>query len=117
MLGESSSIVKAEHFKTHCGTSSNRNQAAEHFGLQQMMVGVVMPLAEEEEVSASQTGDETPVLNKSGRGDVPNTPGERMILTKGRFPGRDRAPRHGTCYVAYNQYQGGEIEFSSVWCG
>src|SRR6185312_6408413 len=103
MVGDSGSVVKAEHLKTHCGTSSNGNQAAQHFGLQQMMVGVVMPLAEEEEVSASQTGDETRVLNKAGRGDVPNTPGERMISTQRRFPQRDRASRHRTYYVSYGQ--------------
>jgi hypothetical protein len=103
MVGDSFSVVKPEHFKTHCGPSSSSNEAAEHCGLQQVMVGVIMALAEEKEISASQTGQETLAINESAGGDVPNTPGERMISTEGRFPGRDRAPRHGTCYASDDQ--------------
>jgi hypothetical protein len=51
-----------------------------------MMVGVVVPLAEKEEISASQTGDETLAIHEPGRENVPNTPGERMISTQGRLP-------------------------------
>jgi hypothetical protein len=45
MVGDRAGVVEAEHFKTHCGMSSNDNQASEHFGLQQVVIGVVMPLA------------------------------------------------------------------------
>jgi hypothetical protein len=34
MVGDSFSIFEAEHFKTHCGSPTNGNQTAEHFGLQ-----------------------------------------------------------------------------------
>jgi len=95
MVGDSAGVVKAEHFKAHGGTASGGDEATEHFGLQPVMVGVVMSLAEKEEISASQTDDETLAIHESGRGDVPNTPGERMISTQGRFPWRGRAPRHG----------------------
>jgi len=107
MVGDSGSVVNAEHFKTHCRPPSIGDDAAEHFGLQHVMVRVIMALAEENEISASQTRDETLAINESGGGDVPNTPGERMISTKGRFPRRDRAPRHGTCYISYDQHEGG----------
>jgi hypothetical protein len=86
MVGNSSSVVKAEHFKAHGGTASGGDQAMEHFGLQPMMVGVVMSFAEKEEISASQTDDETLAIHESARGNLPNTPGERMISTQGRFP-------------------------------
>jgi hypothetical protein len=88
MAGDCGGVVKAEHFKGHGGTASNGDEAAEHFGLQQVMVGVVMLLAEKEEISASQTDDETPAINESGRGDIPNKPDERVISTEGRFPRR-----------------------------
>jgi hypothetical protein len=93
MVGDSGGVVKAEHFKAHGGTASGGDEATKHFGLQQVMVGVVVSLAEKEKISASQTADKTPTIYESGRGDVPDTPGERMILTQGRFPRRDRAPR------------------------
>jgi hypothetical protein len=64
-----------------------------------VVVGVVVPLAEEHEISASQSGDKTLAIDKSRREHIPDTPGESMIPTKGRFPRRDRAPRHGKCYV------------------
>jgi hypothetical protein len=54
MVGDSGGVVKAEHFKTHGGTASGGDEAVEHFGLQQVMVGVVMALAEKEEISASR---------------------------------------------------------------
>jgi hypothetical protein len=53
MVGDRGGVVKAEHFKAHGGTASGGNEATEHLGLQQVMVGVVMALAEEEEISAS----------------------------------------------------------------
>ncbi len=81
MVSDRASIVKAEHFKTHCGTSSNGNQAPQHFGLQHVMVGIVMALAEKDEISASQTFDQSLAIDESGGGDVPNTSGERMVLT------------------------------------
>ncbi len=82
MVGDSFSVVKAEHFKTHRGPSSNSDEAAEHFGLQKVMVGVVMTLTEKKEISASQTGQETLAINESAGRDVPDTPGERVISTK-----------------------------------
>ena len=81
MVGDRAGIVEPEHFKTHCGTSSNSNQAPEYFGLEQMMVGVIMALAEKYEISATQTFDQTPAINELGGRDVPNMPGERMIST------------------------------------
>jgi hypothetical protein len=117
MFSDRAGVVKTEHLKAHGGTASNRDEAAEHFGLQQVMVGVVMPLAEEEEICASQMDDETLAIDKSGRGDIPDAPGERMIPTQGRFPRRDRAPRDGKCYVSYDQYESSQIELSNVRCG
>jgi hypothetical protein len=49
MPGDRGGVVKAEHFKSHGGTASERGQAAEHLGLQQVMIGVIMPLAEKQE--------------------------------------------------------------------
>ena len=79
MSGDSASVVAAEHFKTHCGTSSNGDQTPKHFGLQHVMVGVVMALAEKDEISAGQTFDQSLAIDESVGGDVPNTSGERMI--------------------------------------
>jgi hypothetical protein len=45
------------------------------------MVGVVMPLAEKDEVSASQPFDQSLAIDESVGGDIPNTSGERMIST------------------------------------
>ena len=98
-------VVKTEHLKSYGRTASKGDQAAQHFGLQQVMVGVVMPLAKEKEISASQTADETLAIDKSGGGNIPDTSAERMISTKGRFPRRDRAARHGKSYVSYDQYE------------
>jgi hypothetical protein len=81
MSGDNVGVVKAEHFKTHCGTSSNGNQTPKHFGLQHVMVGIVMPLAKKSEVGASQTFDQSLALDESVGGNVPNTSGERMIST------------------------------------
>jgi hypothetical protein len=50
-------------------------------GLQHVMVGVVMSLAEKDEISASQTLDQSLAIDESVGGDVPNTSGERMIST------------------------------------
>jgi len=86
MVGDRAGIVETEHFKTHCRTASNSNQAPEYFGLQQVMVRVVVPLAEKDEISAGQTFDQSLTIDESGRGDVPDTPGERMISTQRRFP-------------------------------
>ena len=82
MSGDNAGVVKAEHFKTHCGMSSKGDQAAKHFGLQQVMVRVVVPLAEKDEISAGQTFDQSLTIDESGRGDVPDAPGERMISTQ-----------------------------------
>jgi hypothetical protein len=82
ILGDSASVVEAEHFKTHCGTSSSGNQVPEHFGLELMMVGVVVPLAEQDEIRASQTFDQTLAIDESLGGDVPDTSRERMISTQ-----------------------------------
>jgi hypothetical protein len=81
MVGDRICVVEAEHFKTHCGTSSNRDQAPDYFGLQHMMVRVVMPLAEKDEISASQTFGQSLAIDELGGGDLPNTSGERMIST------------------------------------
>jgi hypothetical protein len=81
MLGDSAGIVEAEHFKTDCRTPPARNQAPKHFGLQLMMVEVIVPLAEQDEISARQTGDQSLAIDESGRGDVPDTAGEWMIST------------------------------------
>ena len=81
MSGDNAGVVKAEHFKTHCGMSSKGDQAPKHFGLQHVMVGVVMPLAEKDEISASQTFDQSLAIDELLGDDVPNTSGERMILT------------------------------------
>ena len=97
MVGDRAGVVKTEHLKAYGRTASEGNQAAQHFGLQQMMVGVVVPLAEKKEIGASQTGDETLAIDKSGGGNIPDTPAQRMISTKSRFPLRDRASRHGKC--------------------
>jgi len=82
MVGDRAGIVETEHFKTHCRTASNSNQAPEYFGLQQVMVRVVVPLAEKDEISAGQTFDQSLTIDESGRGDVPDAPGERMISTQ-----------------------------------
>ena len=105
MIGDRLGVVKTEHLEADGGTASKGDQAAQHFGLQQVMVEVVVPLAEEEEIGASQTADETLAIDKSGGGNIPDTPAERMMLTKGRFPRRDRAARHGKSYVSYDQYE------------
>lgn len=81
MPGDRAGVVEPEHFKPHCGTSSNSNQAPEHFGLEKMMVGVIVPLAEKYEISANQTFDQTLAIDELGGGDVPDTTGERMIST------------------------------------
>jgi hypothetical protein len=81
MSGDNVGVVKAEHFKTHCGTSSNGNQTPKHFGLQHVMIRVVMALAEKDEVSASQTSDKSLAIDELLGRDVPNTSGERMIST------------------------------------
>jgi hypothetical protein len=86
MVGDSAGVVKAEHFKAHGRTAPGGDEATEHFGLQQVMVRIVMSLAEKEKISASQTDDEALTIDESGRGNVQNTPGERMTLTQGRFP-------------------------------
>jgi len=83
MSGDNAGVVEAEHFKTHCGTSSNGEQAPDHFGLQHVMVRVVMALAEKDEISASQTLDQSLAIDELGGGDLPNTSGERMISTQG----------------------------------
>ena len=82
MVGDDAGIITAEHFKTHRGTPSGGNQAPHYLGLQQVVVGVVVPLAQEHKVSASQTFDQTWPIDELGRGDAKNTPGERMISTK-----------------------------------
>ena len=86
MVGDCIGVVKTEHLEADGGTASKGDQAAQHFGLQQVMVEVVVPLAEEEEISASQTGDETLAIDKSGRGDIPDPSAERMMPAKSRFP-------------------------------
>jgi hypothetical protein len=50
------------------------------------MVRAVMTLTKENEISASQMGDKTLAIDKSAGGNLPNTPGKRMISTKRRFP-------------------------------
>jgi hypothetical protein len=46
-----------------------------------VMIRVVMALAEKDKVSASQTSDKSLAIDELLGGDVPNTSGERMILT------------------------------------
>ena len=104
MIGDRLGVVKTEHLEAYGGTASKGDQAAQHFGLQQVMVEVVVPLAEEEEIGASQTADETLAIDKSGGGNIPDTPAQRMMPAKSRFPGRDRAARHGKSYVLFAQY-------------
>ena len=82
MVGDRAGVVETEHLEAYGGTASDGDQAAQHFGLQQVMVGVVVPLAEEKEIGASQTADETLAIDKSGRGNIPDTPAERMMPTK-----------------------------------
>ncbi len=82
MIGNRAGVVEAKHFETHCGTPPSGNQTPHHSGLQQMMVAVVMALAEKEEVSASQTFDQTLTIDESVGGDLPNSVGERMIPTQ-----------------------------------
>ena len=65
MSDDNACVVKAEHFKCHCGMSSNGDQAPKHLGLQHVMVGVVMPLAEKDEISASQTLDQSLAIDES----------------------------------------------------
>jgi hypothetical protein len=98
MVGDRVGVVKTEHLEAYGGTASQGDQAAQHFGLQQVMVGVVVSLAEEKEIGANQTGYEILAIDKSGGGDIPDTPAERMMPTKSRFPRRDRAPHHGKRY-------------------
>jgi hypothetical protein len=81
VFGDNAGVVKPEHFKPHCRTTSNGDQAPEHFGLQHVMVGIVMALAEKDEISASQRFDQSLAIDELLGGDVPNTSGERMILT------------------------------------
>lgn len=100
MVGDRGGVVKAEHLKAHGRTASKGDQAAQYFRLQLVMVAIVVPFAEEHEISASQPGDKTLAIDKPGRGDIPDTPGESMIPTKARFPRRDRAPRYRKCYVS-----------------
>ena len=84
MIGDRLGVVETEHLEAYGGTASKGDQVAQHFGLQQVMVEVV---------------------DKSGGGNIPDTPAERMMLTKGRFPRRDRAARHRKSYVSYDQYE------------
>ncbi len=86
MRSDSIGVVEAQHFEAHSGTAPHGDETPDHFGLQSVMVGIVMPLTEEDEISASQTGNETLAINECARGDVPNKSGERMISTQGRFP-------------------------------
>ena len=88
MLGDGGGIVKAEHFKAHGGTASSRDEAAEHFGLQQMMVGVVVPLAEEDEASGRHARGERRRLDEPRGHDVPDLAGEGMIDAGRRLPRR-----------------------------
>jgi len=86
MLRDSIGVVEAEHFEAHSGTAPHRDETPDHFGLQAVMVGIIMPLAEEDEISASQMGNQSLSIDEYARGDVPNTSGERMITTQWRFP-------------------------------
>ena len=120
MVGDRAGVVKTEHLKTHGGTATKGDQTAHHFGLQLVMVRVVVPLAKEDEISARQTSDETLALDKSGGGDIPDTPGERMIPTQGRLPRRNRAPRQGQGDKSYEPYKSGyavcQFIDSCLWC-
>ena len=68
MVGDRVGVVKTEHLEAYGGTASQGDQAAQHFGLQQVMVGVVVSLAEEKEIGANQTGYEILAIDKSGGG-------------------------------------------------
>jgi hypothetical protein len=81
MVGDNAGVVKPEHFKPHCRTTPNGDQAPQQFALQHVMIRVVMALAEKDKVSASQTSDKSLAIDELLGGDVPNTSGERMILT------------------------------------
>ena len=72
MSGDSCGIVEPEHFEAHGRTASKSNQAANHFGLQKMMIRIVMLLTEKHKVSPSQTGNETSVIDKPCGGDIPD---------------------------------------------
>ena len=64
MLSDGFGVVKAEHFEAHSGTASHGDDTPNHFGLQTVMVGVVMSLAEKDEISASQTGNQTLAIDE-----------------------------------------------------
>jgi hypothetical protein len=46
------------------------------------MVRIVVPLAEQDEIRAGQTFDQSLAIDESGGGDLPNTSGERMIAAQ-----------------------------------
>ena len=75
MVGDRAGVIEAEHFESHCWTSPSGDQAPQHFGLEQVVVGVIMPLAEKDEISARQTGDHARGIDEPGGGDVPYAPG------------------------------------------
>ena len=75
MSGNRRGIVKAKHFKADGGTAPSRKQAAEHLGLQKVMVGVIMPFTEKQEMGVRQTRDESWAVDESGRGRIPDTAG------------------------------------------
>jgi hypothetical protein len=64
MFSDSFGVVKAEHFEADSGTASHGDDTPNHFGLQQVMVGIVMSLAEEDEISASQTGNQNLAIDE-----------------------------------------------------
>jgi hypothetical protein len=44
-------------------------------GLQKVMVGVIMPFTEKQEMGVRQTRDESWAVDESGRGRIPDTAG------------------------------------------
>jgi hypothetical protein len=91
MLGDHASVVQSEHFKPDCGTPSTVNHAPEDFGLKQMMIGVIVALAEKDKSGAGQTLKENLAIDEARCGDVPDAPSQRVISIQGRFPRHSRA--------------------------
>jgi hypothetical protein len=83
MLGDHASVVRPEHFKADRGSPSKVNHAPEDFGLKQMVIGVIVSLAEKDKIGAGQTVEENLAIDESGCGDVPDAPSQRVISIQG----------------------------------
>ena len=93
VVGDGAGVVEAEHLETNGGPAAGGDQAAQHLGLQPVVVRIVVLLAEEHEVGASQTDHEAPVIDEFAGRHVPDAASERMVAAVLRLPGGNRARR------------------------